>query len=78
MAKRIAPDHGPRDTWVYSCCLTEAEVRSVARGEIPETLVEYCRDAIPWLDGRIADGLQADSTRRTHRGKEIDDQTKRA
>ena len=36
--------------FVYICHLTEAEVRAVARLELPETFVAYCQDAVLALD----------------------------
>lgn len=43
-----SPDGAP---WVYSVRLTRLEVEAVAKGEIPTSLVTYCREGLAVLDG---------------------------
>lgn len=62
---KVVPGGRVDDPNIFSVVLKEDEVRAVARGDIPASLVTYCKEAIPWLDGQIAEALDNQRRRKT-------------
>lgn len=49
-AKALVPGAPEDEPWVYSVRLKRTEIEAVARGEMPESLVTYCREGLTALN----------------------------
>ncbi len=62
----LPPEPPPIDGPVfYQFVMTEAEVRLAATGALPERIRMECAECLPWLDGDVAEALQAMRERQT-------------
>ncbi len=51
------------DDWCISVRLTLEEVEAVAAGQLPDSLVTYCREGMVALTGTLAESMAAANTR---------------
>lgn len=58
-ADRPTDPHDPDDTDRFRCRLSEAEVRALATGVVPEHLQAYFAECVLWFDGRLQEALAA-------------------